>query len=148
MRALLVLSLSLVSRPARADYQVNLVNTTALSATGETIRLTGGGTFDPDAQAVRISGTFTVVGLSGITLRRGTWRAHQLDHFTAWKGPHELGGILDLMATLMFDSGGIDQQRMRLVCTSNKPPTVGEDEGVSVGSFLEHEGGMVQFRKK
>src|SRR6185436_4259617 len=126
MRASLVLLSCLVSSPARADYHVNLAGTaTALAPSGETIQLTGGGSFDPDAQVVRMSGNFVVVGRDGAPVKRGTWRAHQLGRFSAWRGSHELGGVLEVMATVVSESGAIDQQRMRFVCTSNKPPTVG-----------------------
>jgi len=146
MRAFAVLCL--LSAPAHADYQVTLAGATAVSASGEAIQLSGGGTFDAYGQDVRISGSYVVLDANGAQVRRGTWRFHQLGKFVPWAGRHELGGLLEVMATLVSEAGTIDQQRMRFVCTSNKPATFGEDEGVSVGAYLEHGSGMVSFRKR
>jgi hypothetical protein len=146
MRAFAVLCL--LSAPARADYQLTLAGATAVSPSGDAIQLSGGGTFDADGQDVRISGSYVVVDANGVQVRRGTWHVHQLGKFVPWRGRHELGGLLEVMATLVSEAGAIDQQRMRFVCTSNKPATIGEDEGVSVGNFLEHASGMVTFRKR
>jgi hypothetical protein len=141
--------LLLMAAPAHADYQLNLVGAaTAVSASGESIWLTGGGTFNPDGEEVHIGGTFIIHDSNGTALHRGTWRAHQLSRFIPWRGIHELGGVLEVMVTIVTDTGKMDQQRMRFVSTSNKPANVGEDEGVSIGSFLEHDGGMVRFHKR
>jgi hypothetical protein len=144
--ALLVLILILFSGTASADYQISLVGTTtALSPSGQSIQLTGGGRFDPQAQSVKISGTFVVLTPDGLAIRRGTWKVHHFDKFTVWRNKEEVGGVLEVMATLVTDSGVLDQQRMRFICLVGKPASFGEDEGVTIGPFLEAAGGVVRF---
>jgi hypothetical protein len=146
MRGAGVLAMLLFSSAAWADYKLNLVGTTtALAASGQSIQLTGGGSFDPDAQSVTMSGSFVVLTQEGVAIRRGTWKAHHFDKFTSWKSNHELGGVLEVMATLVSENGVLDQQRMKFICLVGKPASFGEDEGVTVGPFLEAAGGVVRF---
>jgi hypothetical protein len=149
MRGVGVLSLLLVSSTAFADYKLALSNgPMALSTSGDTIHLTGGGTFDPDTQIVKMSGAYVVMSRDQVVLRRGTWRVHQFTRFIAWPSNVEMGGILEVMATLTSDGGAIDQQKMRFTCLVNKPATFGADEGVTVGNFMEEAGGMVRFVRR
>src|SRR4051794_10305425 len=94
---------------AHADYKLNLVGTTtALSASGQSIQLTGGGSFNPEVQSVAMSGSFVVMTPEGVAIRRGTWKAHHFDKFTAWKSKAEVGGVLEVMATLVSENGVLD----------------------------------------
>jgi hypothetical protein len=149
MRGVGVLWVVLLSSTAWADYRVTLVGaTTALAPSGEALQLTGGGSFDPGAHAVRLSGEYVVRTSSGLEVQRGTWRAYSLERFTAWKHARDLGGVLEVMATLTSSTGKIDQQKMRFICTHWKPATVGEEEGVTFGPYAEAAGGLVRFEKE
>jgi hypothetical protein len=105
---------------AQADsWSFNLIKApTALfeeSPTGEYIRLTGGGTFDPDTGTVQASGSATVFNAEdhpapplGPTLK-GNWVATGIVSFTPDEGsnPGHLGGTLVLTVHFSLALGAI-----------------------------------------
>jgi hypothetical protein len=132
---------------ARADYNVTLVApTTSTALSGAAVQLTGGGRFDPEAPSVAIGGRYTELGPDGTRLREGTWKAISFLRFVAFPGknPRELGGVLEVMATF---SGAPLPMRMRLVSGVNRPVKFGEEEGVTVGEFVEKSSGGVRFSR-
>ncbi len=118
----------------------------AMDSSGNTIRVTGSGNFDPAAATVVASGSFTEFDASGAVVARGTWRATQFVSFVAFGGPHPgiFGGVLQLTVTLS-PKGGPPQTDvpMSITCVVFAPP--GNEEGTTVGDFTEKSGGTTLF---
>jgi hypothetical protein len=128
-------------------YIVNLdPPNTAMDSSGNTIRVTGAGNFDPAAATVVASGSFTQFGAGGAVVARGTWSATQFVSFVSFGGPHPgiFGGVLQLIVTLS-PKGGPPQTGvpMNVTCVVNAPP--GYEEGTTVGDFTEKTGGTTLF---
>ena len=129
-------------------YSFNLTGpNTAMDGSGNTIRVTGSGNFDPAAATVVASGgSFTQFDASGSLVARGTWSATQFVSFVSFGGPHPgiLGGVLQLTVTLS-PKGGPPQTdvSMSITCAVFAPP--GTEEGTTVGNFTEKTGGFTLF---
>lgn len=103
----------------------------------QTIRVTGGGSFDTVSGTVVASGSFaTFNGSSAIS--KGTWHATAFDSFTPFGGPSDgfQGGTLSITVTL-FPNGGSPQTNvpMTVNCLIDAPPSFTGAEGVAVGAF-------------
>ncbi len=106
--------------------------------TGDTLRLTGAGTFNPTAGAVAASGSFTHFLSDGSVFRRGTWAATGFTSFTGFGGPNNglQGGVLALTVTLFPDGGApVTGVPMTITCMIFAPP--GTEEGVTLDGFTE-----------
>jgi len=128
-------------------YSFNLTGpNTAMDVSGNSIRVTGSGNFDPVAATVVASGSFTQFDASGFLVARGAWSATQFVSFVAFGGPHRgiLGGVLQLTVTLS-PQGGPPQTDvpMSVTCAVFAPP--GTEEGTTVGNFTEKTGGLTLF---
>src|SRR5258708_28483710 len=66
--------------------QVNSAPSGTTSA-GDTIRVTGSGSFDPVAATVVAGGSFTVSDPSGSVVQHGTWKATAFGSFQAFGRP-------------------------------------------------------------
>src|SRR6266849_1788418 len=136
-----------VIQASSPTYSFNLTGpNTAMDGSGNTIRVTGSGNFDPAAATVVASGSFTQFDDSGSLVGRGTWSATQLVSFVSFGGPHPgiLGGVLQLTVTLS-PKGGPPQTDvpMSITCAVFAPP--GTEEGTTVGDFTEKTGGLTLF---
>ena len=128
-------------------YSVTLTGpNTAMDDSGNTIRVTGSGTFDPAVAMVIASGSFTQFNASGSVVARGSWSATHFVSFVSFGGPHPgiLGGVLQLTVTLS-PQGGPPQTDVPMIvtCVVFAPP--GTEEGTTVGSFTEKTGGTTLF---
>jgi hypothetical protein len=108
--------------------------------TGNTIRLTGGGTFDTSTEIVSGGGSYQI-NSSTVILDRGTWSAKTFTSFVAFGGsvPGLHGGVLFMTVTLQSTlSGATVDSVMKVTCLLGTPPPgfVGE-EGTTVLSFTE-----------
>src|SRR2546428_4824980 len=134
MTSLLALAISLPLLTAHASsstYSFNLKGpNTALATvgpfTGDTIRLTGSGNFDPSSSTVTATGSFTHYCASCGGIIRGTWVATGFTSFTPYGGPNPgtQGGLLVITVTL-FPNGGFPPPRARFpnICPDNTPPS-------------------------
>jgi len=114
---------------------------------GDTIRVTGSGTFDASTGAIVASGSFTHTHSTGTVVARGTWVATGFTSFVGFGGPSPgfQGGQLLFTATLFPDGGsphtGIP---MSVTCLFGSPPP-GFEEGTTVGDFTTVAGGTTIF---
>ncbi len=115
---------------------------------GDTIRVTGSGTFNTAAKTVIASGSFTHIKANGTVFARGTWQATGFTSFTAFGGPNPglQGGQLWITVTL-FPNGGTPHLGfpMSVTCLINKPTTFTGEEGTTVGPFTKKTGGKTLF---
>jgi hypothetical protein len=115
---------------------------------GDTIRVTGSGTFDTSTKAIAASGSFTHTHPTGTIVARGTWAATGFTTFHGFGGPSPgtQGGQLWFTATLFPDGGsphtGIV---MSVTCLVGVGPGHGFEEGTTVDGFTEHTGGLTLF---
>ena len=122
-------------------YSVNLVGPQVSEnpSNGETIRVTGGGSFDAASRTVVASGSFTIFNGS-VAISHGTWKATAFDSFTAFGGPVDglQGGSLNIFVTL-FPDGEAPMARtpMTINCLIAAPATFTGSEGVAVGDFTD-----------
>jgi len=114
---------------------------------GDTIRVTGSGTFDTSTKAIVASGSFTHTHPDGTIVARGMWVATAFTSFTDFGGPNPgtQGGVLKLTAALFPDGGsphfGVP---MTITCLVGSPPS-GLEEGTTVGDFINKTGGFTLF---
>jgi len=115
-------------------------------STGDTLRLTGAGTFDPAARTVTAGGSFTHLLSDGSVFRRGTWAATGFTSFIGFGGPNNglQGGILVLTVTLFPDGGTpVAGLAMTITCMIFAPP--GIEERVTLDGFTELTSGTTAF---
>jgi hypothetical protein len=122
-------------------FSVNLVGPQVSEnpSNGQTIRVTGGGSFDTVSRTVVASGSFTIVNGSA-AISHGTWKASAFDTFTAFGGPVDglQGGTLSIFVTLFPDGESpIAHVPMIINCLINAPATFTGSEGVAVGDFTD-----------
>ncbi len=146
----LVLLLCLIVLPLALAATTATASTTSFSfnfegpvfvenpSTGDTLRLTGAGTFNPTAGTVTASGSFTHFLSDGSVFRRGTWAATGFTSFTGFGGPNNglQGGVLAITVKL-FPNGGapVTGVPMTITCMIFAPP--GTEEGVTLDGFTE-----------
>ncbi len=149
--ALLSLALAVPAAAGSTTYTFTLMGpNTALAPSGphagDTIRVTGSGTFEPAAGTIVASGSFTHVNADGTVHERGTWQASGLTGFTGFGGPSpgRQGGVLWLVVT-HFPNGEAPHPgiAMRVTSAINAPP--GVVEGTTVGGFTVKTGGKARF---
>ncbi len=115
---------------------------------GDTIRVTGSGTFDTSTGAIVASGSFTHTHPTGTIVARGTWVATGFTSFKSFGGPNPgtQGGQLWLTATL-FPNGGSPHTGipMSITCLVGLGPGHGFEEGTTVDGFTNKTGGLTLF---
>jgi hypothetical protein len=115
---------------------------------GDTIRVTGSGTFDTGTKAMVAGGSFTHTHPNGSVVARGTWVATSVTSFVGFGGPSPglQGGQLWFTATLLPEGGsprtGVP---MSITCLVGLGPGHGFEEGTTVDGFTEHTGGLTLF---
>jgi hypothetical protein len=138
----MLLSALVLALPARGTdptFSFTLVGpqTAENPSNGETIRVTGGGSFDTVTGTVVASGSFTIFNGSA-AISRGTWKATAFDSFMSFGGPSDgvQGGTLSITVTL-FPNGGSPSPGvpMTVNCLVDAPVTFTGSEGVALGAF-------------
>ena len=127
-------------------------NTARDLGTGNTIRVSGSGSFDTAGETVVAHGSFRRFTAAGAVIDKGTWEATNLVGFVPFGGPNPgfQGGELDLEVTL-FPKGGAPEPGTDMnvfCCISADPPCFTlpfRAEGTTVGSFTEKTGGVNLF---
>lgn len=118
---------------------------------GDTIRVTGSGTFDVATGVVTGGGAFTHLNADGTVHMRGTCEATGLVGFTSFGGAKasRQGGVLELM-TMHFDADGHmcmcgGEAGVPMTLTSLVSAPVGTVGGITVGPFGQPVSGVVVF---
>ena len=128
-------------------FSFNLVGpNTAKAPTGETIEMTGSGSFNSTVP-IKASGSFAISSTSGVA--RGTWSATAFLGFISFGGPNPgtQGGHLLMNVTLFFDGGAtLVGQPMTVTCRvfATSPPST-LPEGVTIGNFTTITHGLTVF---
>ncbi len=115
---------------------------------GDTIRVTGSGTFDTSAKAIVASGSFTHISKTGLVLARGTWVATGFTSFRSFGGPNPgtQGGQLWLKSTLLPNGEApVPNMVMSITCRVGLSPGQGPEEGTTVGDFTMKTDGSTLF---
>jgi hypothetical protein len=115
--------------------------------TGNTILVTGSGSFDPSAGTVIGSGSFTTFTSGGAVVSRGTWKATSFISFDSFGGfsPGLQGGVLNITVTLSPNAGTpVTGVSMAVTCRIKAPPNTGA-EGIIIGSFTNTLAGHTLF---
>jgi hypothetical protein len=111
---------------------------------GDTIRVTGSGSFDPGAATVVAGGSFTVSDpSSGAIVQRGTWKATAFGSFQAFGGPKSgiQGGTLQITVTM----GSMTDVSMTVNCLIAAPAGFPGAEGIVIGDFTQVVRGATLF---
>jgi len=136
-----------VAANTTVSFELDGPQITANPSTGATIKTTGAGSFDPSANTVVASGSFTEFNANGSVAARGTWVATSFVSFTPFGGPNPgtQGGTLQITVTLF--SGGASQTGvpMTVDCLVNAPPTFTGAEGITIGDFTNSVRGHTLF---
>ena len=121
---------------------------TAENGSGNTIRVSGSGSFDPVGDTVVAHGSFTRFNAAGAVIDRGTWEGSDFVTFnnTGFGGPSPgfQGGILTIKVTL-FPHGGTPETNVTMTITCCVSPPGPCEEGTTVGTFTEKTGGLTLF---
>ena len=131
------------------SFQLTGPNTAVASSgpfSGDTIRMTGSGSFDTGAATVDAEGSFKIIQSNGTVVESGTWQATAFTSFTGFggKNPGFQGGVLAITVTLIPVHGTpLSGQSMTVTCVVNAPP--GFEEGTTVGDFTTKTGGTTLF---
>ena len=133
---------------ASPGYSFNLFvpNTAENPTTGDVIRVTGAGVFDPVAGTVSGKGSFTHRDSTGRLVARGVWVATGFTAFESFGGPSngQQGGVLTITATLFATNGTVvPDVTIEITCLVNTPG--GFEEGTTVGDFSMKTGGFTLF---
>ena len=133
------------------SFQLTGPNTATASSgpfSGDTIRMTGSGSFDTAKGTVDADGSFRIIQPDGTVVESGTWQATGFTSFTSFGGPRNgtQGGVLAITVTLTPATGTpLTGQSMIVTCLVNKPPSFTGDEGITVGDFAASTGGTTLF---
>ena len=132
------------------SFNFNLIGpSTAKAPTGETIEMTGSGSFNPTGPIVA-SGSFAISSVTGAVVARGTWSATALNLFVPFGGPNPgtQGGHLLMTVTLFFEGGAtLAGKTMTVTCLVSAPSGTTLDEGVTIGIFTTSTHGLTLFHK-
>lgn len=157
---LLALSIAVLAMPIfifpmaaqAAVYGFNLgpPNTSLNPSTGDTIRVTGGGTFDTTLGAVVANGAYSISDAAGKVTERGTWAATDFGNFEPLGGPNPglQGGVLHIAITL-FPNGGAPKTNVpvTVICPFEEAEGAFDEDGdgTIVGNFAVPTGGLTVF---
>ncbi len=151
LTAAVLLPLTAAAGTTSFSFNLHVPNTATASSgqfSGDTIRLTGAGSFDIVEAMVVAGGSFTIFDPTGTVVENGTWRATSITVFTRFGGPNNglVGGVLTITVTLTPTSGApLTGQKMVVTCAIDAPP--GNTEGTTVGDFTTKTGGATLFHE-
>jgi hypothetical protein len=115
---------------------------------GDTIRVTGSGTFDDETELIHAKGAYTITDSAGKVKQRGTWFATDFGSFESDGGPNKglQGGDLDLTITLLPDGGTAEEGvSMTLRCPFDDGAFDNPNCFLIVGDFVNPAGGVMVF---
>jgi hypothetical protein len=148
----LALIISFLAMPAVAanttvSFELDGPQISANPSTGATIHTTGAGSFDPSANTVVASGSFTEFNPIGSVAARGTWVATGFVSFTPFGGPNPgtQGGTLQISVTLFIGGAPQTSVPMTVNCLVNASPSFTGDEGITIGDFTKSLRGHTLF---
>jgi hypothetical protein len=114
-----------------------------MASPGDTISVTGPGTFNPAARTIRAKGSFVHYSSAGSVVCQGTWKATAFTSFTDFgaNDQGEEGGVLSLVVTHYCATMGMTMTGIPMTVTStvNAPP--GYTQGTTVCDFTQPTGG-------
>jgi hypothetical protein len=155
LTGLVLIATAPVAMAAEATYAFrmmgpNIAVTTASDGhhhPGDTIRLTGSGSFDPAARTVVGGGSFTHVGADGSVHMRGTWTAIGFVSFSPFGGPRNgaQGGVVQLVTTHFAENGVSCGEGIPMTMISPINGPVGTIGGTTTGPFGSIVEGRVSF---
>ncbi len=139
---------SAVADPTGFSFNLIGPNITKSLTAGETIEMTGSGSFNFKDPIVA-SGSFVISkSATGVVVARGTWSATAFNGFVSFGGPRPgtQGGTLMMIVTLFSDGGAplLVGQLMTVNCRVFAPPGTGP-EGVTIGNFTTITHGLSVF---
>ena len=144
--ALLLFPLSAAAGTTSFSFELTGPNTATASSgpfSGDTIRMTGAGSFNTAAATVLAEGSYKIIRQDGTVVQRGTWEATGFTSFDSFGGPHPglQGGVLAITVTLTPSSGTpLTGQAMTVTCVVNAPPGGGFEEGITISDFTTKSG--------
>jgi hypothetical protein len=148
----LMATLSALARPATgadSTYGFSFFGPQVSSApSGDTIEVSGSGSFDPSADAVVGSGSFTISTPSGSVIKKGTWKATAFGSFRAFGGPRPgfQGGQLQITVTMFPNEGSpMTGVSMTVNCRIFAPADFTGPEGIMIGDFSQVVRGATLF---
>lgn len=113
---------------------------------GDTITVTGSGTFDPAAKTIKAKGSFTHRSATGAVVCQGTWKATGFTSFTAFgaNDQGEEGGVLSMVVTHYCTTMGMTMTGISMTVTSAVNAPAGDTPpGITVGDFTQPTSGTV-----
>jgi hypothetical protein len=120
-----------------------------MGAPGDSIKVTGLGTFDPAAGTVTADGRFVHYSAAGAVVCQGTWKATGFTTFTSFgvNSRGEAGGTLSIVVThycttMHMTMTGIP---MTITSTFDAPAGSSHAEGTTVSDFTQPTGGAVDM---
>lgn len=136
------------------SFDLNLANTAVSpnggtmcgpTTAGDTITVTGSGTFDPVAKTVKAKGSFVHHSATGAVVCQGTWKATGFTSFTDFGANNqgEEGGALSLVVTHYCTTMGMTMTGIPMTVTSTVNAPAGYAQGITVGDFTQPTSGMV-----
>ncbi len=133
-----------------AVYSFNVGQPPSISAdqSGNTIRLTGAGTFDTVEQTVSANGAYTIRDSAGKVIEKGTYGDAEFVSFEALGGPNKgvQGGVLDITVTIFSNTGAvISGVPMEIVCPFENGAFDEDDDGTTIGPFTQAVSGITVF---
>lgn len=123
------------------SFELTGPNLASDPSSGDTIRMTGAGSFNTAAGTVLAEGSYKILQPDGTVVQSGTWEATGFTSFTSFGGPHPgfQGGVLSITVTLMPVRGTpLTGQAMTVTCAVNAP--TGFEEGITIGDFTMKSG--------
>jgi hypothetical protein len=108
---------------------------------GDTMTVTGSGTFNPAAKIIRAKGTFVHYSATGTVRCQGTWKATSFTDFGA-NDQGEEGGMLSMVVT-HYCTMGMTMTGIPMTVTSTVNAPSGYAQGTTVGDFTQATGGTV-----
>jgi hypothetical protein len=152
IRSLAMLLIGLVGSVASARAAVYGFNmdppTTTQNAAGQTIRITGGGSFDTALGTVLGNGSYSIADPAGKVVERGVWVATTFGSFDSQGGPNRglQGGVLHISIALL-PNGGTPRSNipMTVICAFENGEFVEGEDATLVGDFVTATGGESVF---
>ncbi len=114
---------------------------------GDTLRLTGAGSFDTSTHAVSGGGSFTHFKPDGTVFARGTWVLTDFVNFNSYGGPSPgvQGGVLTAKVTIIGPEATFTGLTLQVSCKVNAPAGA-PDEGTTLpGLFSDAVSGLTLF---
>lgn len=108
-------------------------------AAGDTLRLTGSGTFDTSSQVASGGGSFTHFRPDGTVFARGTWIVTNFVSFNSYGGPSPgiQGGLLTAKITIVGPEATFTGIAMHVSCRVNAPQGA-PDEGTTLPALFSN----------